>query len=203
MTHAIEPGAGFADPVFQSQTAFRAILAALSEPGTIHQLDADIETPEGLHPASAIVLLTLADYETPIWLAAAGQQGAAGGWLRFHAACPLTPEPADAAFAVLSGAAAEPKLAAFLPRQRPVPGSLDNASHRMRGARRRGGRRAFRPRHSRNAAHCAARPAGRFLERGRRQQRALSARRRSAAGRGQPHHGPAALDFGTRSGRQG
>lgn len=115
MTMPFNPGAGFADPVFQSQTAFRAILAALSEPGTIQSLDADIETPEGLHRASAVTLLTLADYETPVWLDSAGQKGAAGGWLRFHAACPLTPEPVDAAFAVLSGAAAEPKLAAFSP----------------------------------------------------------------------------------------
>lgn len=113
MQTPFNPGAGFADPVFASQTAFRAILSALSEPGTLHALDAGIEAPEGLQSASAVILLTLADYETPLWLAEAGREGAAGAWLRFHAAAPLTAQPADASFAVIGGAESAPKLADF------------------------------------------------------------------------------------------
>lgn len=106
-------GAGFADPVFQSQGAFRALLAALSEPGLACDIGVSVETPAGLDPATAVALLTLADYETPIWLPVALRDGAAGAWLRFHCGAALVDDPARAAFAVIDGTAAEPKLAAF------------------------------------------------------------------------------------------
>lgn len=112
-TAPFNPGAGFADPVFGAQAAFRAILSALSEPGTIHALDAGIKAPEGLQPASAVILLTLADYETPLWLDDAGRAGAAGAWLRFHAAAPLAAGTDSAAFAVIAGGGEAPKLADF------------------------------------------------------------------------------------------
>ena len=60
MTHSVAViGAGFADPVFQSQGAFRALLAALSEPGLACELGAAIVPPAGLEPATAVALLTL------------------------------------------------------------------------------------------------------------------------------------------------
>lgn len=106
-------GAGFADPVFQSQGAFRALLAALAEPGLLHDVGHAVEAPVGLEAATAVALLTLADYETPIWLPAALRDGPAGAWLRFHCGAALVDDPAKAAFAVIDGAATEPKLAAF------------------------------------------------------------------------------------------
>jgi alpha-D-ribose 1-methylphosphonate 5-triphosphate synthase subunit PhnH len=108
-------GPGFADPVFQSQGAFRALLAALAEPGTRQRLDGGITPPDGLQPATATALLTLADYETQIWLPPALRDGAAGAWLRFHCGAALTAEPDRAAFAVLDGGAPSPSLAAFHP----------------------------------------------------------------------------------------
>lgn len=104
---------GFSEPVFQSQAAFRALLAALSEPGTLQQVASEITPPEGLATATATALLTLADYETPVWLPEALRNGPAGAWLRFHCAAALVDDPAAAAFAVLDGAAGEPKLSAF------------------------------------------------------------------------------------------
>jgi len=106
-------GAGFSDPVFQSQGAFRALLAALSEPGLACDLGDAIVPPAGLEAATAVALLTLADYETPIWLPAALRDGPASAWLRFHCGAALVDDPARAAFAVIDGAATEPKLAAF------------------------------------------------------------------------------------------
>ncbi|MGE7470399.1 phosphonate C-P lyase system protein PhnH [Bosea sp. NPDC003192] len=106
-------GAGFADPVFQSQGAFRALLAALSEPGLACDIGISVEAPAGLEPATAVALLTLADYETPIWLPAALRDGPVGAWLRFHCGAALVDDPARAAFAVIDGVATEPKLAAF------------------------------------------------------------------------------------------
>jgi alpha-D-ribose 1-methylphosphonate 5-triphosphate synthase subunit PhnH len=104
---------GFSDPVFQSQAAFRALLAALSEPGTLQRVAADIAPPESLATATATALLALADYETPVWLPEALRDGAAAAWLRFHCGVALVDEPAKAAFAVLDGAASEPKLSDF------------------------------------------------------------------------------------------
>lgn len=106
-------GAGFADLVFQSQGVFRALLAAFSEPGLPRDVGHAVEAPAGLEPATAVALLTLADYETPIWLPAALRDGPAGAWLRFHCGAALVDDPAKAAFAVIDGAALEPKLAAF------------------------------------------------------------------------------------------
>lgn len=108
-------GAGFADPVFQSQAAFRGLLAALSEPGLVREVAAGFAAPAGLEPATAIALLTLADYETPIWLPADLRDGPAGAWLRFHCGAALVDNPAQAAFAVLNADAEAPALAAFHP----------------------------------------------------------------------------------------
>ncbi|MDP3258010.1 phosphonate C-P lyase system protein PhnH [Bosea sp. (in: a-proteobacteria)] len=106
-------GPGFSDPVFQSQGAFRALLAALAEPGTRQGVAGGITPPDGLHAATATALLTLADYETPIWLPSVLRDGAAGAWLRFHCGSVLVSEPGDAAFAVIDGATIDPALSAF------------------------------------------------------------------------------------------
>jgi alpha-D-ribose 1-methylphosphonate 5-triphosphate synthase subunit PhnH len=105
--------AGFAEPVFQSQGSFRALLAALSEPGTIQRLPEALMPPEGLQPATATALLTLADYETPIWLPRPLRDRAAGAWLRFHCGAALVEEPGRAAFAVIEGSSDSPLLSAF------------------------------------------------------------------------------------------
>jgi alpha-D-ribose 1-methylphosphonate 5-triphosphate synthase subunit PhnH len=107
--------AGFSRPVFQSQAAFRAVLAALAEPGTVQAVATDTPAPEGLSLAAATALLTLADYETPIYLPPALRDGPAGAWLRFHCGATLVAEPGGAMFAVLDGADEGPRLAAFSP----------------------------------------------------------------------------------------
>lgn len=104
---------GFSDPVFQSQAAFRALLAALSEPGTLQNVASEIAPPKGLTTATATALLTLADYETPVWLPEVLRNGPAGAWLRFHCAAAFVENPDEAAFAVIDGLADEPKLSAF------------------------------------------------------------------------------------------
>jgi alpha-D-ribose 1-methylphosphonate 5-triphosphate synthase subunit PhnH len=105
--------AGFADPVFEAQGAFRAILAALSEPGTIRDLTVPLAPPAGFAPATAIALLTLADFETPVHLAPALAGGEAGRWLTFHTGAPIVVEPGEAAFAVIEAGDGRPALSAF------------------------------------------------------------------------------------------
>lgn len=92
---------GFANPVLQSQRAFRIILAAMGEPGRWLELTDDLAPPAGLQVPAALVLLTLVDFDTPVWLPAVSRNGAAGSWLRFHCNCPLVATTAEAAFALI------------------------------------------------------------------------------------------------------
>jgi alpha-D-ribose 1-methylphosphonate 5-triphosphate synthase subunit PhnH len=58
--------------------------------------------------------LTLADYETPLWLdrVLAGAESVAA-FLRFHTGARLVSEPAEASFALISDVANAPPLSAF------------------------------------------------------------------------------------------
>lgn len=104
------PGRGFRDPVMDAQRCFRRILAAMAEPGTVHALDADIDAPPGLAPAAAILLLVLADHETPLWLEPG--HAAAAPFLCFHTGARLAELPVRARFAVVDASASVP-LTAF------------------------------------------------------------------------------------------
>lgn len=72
---------GFADPVADSQRCFRAVLDAMARPGTIRNVECPAPPPP-LCPASAAVLLTLVDHETPLWIDPAF--GGARDWAAFH-----------------------------------------------------------------------------------------------------------------------
>ena len=102
----------FADPVFQSQAAFRAILTAMSRPGGIVACGDGLAPPAPLSPAAAATLLTLADFETPLWLSGGYAGGEVGAWLKFHTGAPAAP-PARAAFALVDLAADPLDLTSF------------------------------------------------------------------------------------------
>jgi alpha-D-ribose 1-methylphosphonate 5-triphosphate synthase subunit PhnH len=107
-------GRGFDDPVLGSQRCFRAILSAMSEPGTIHLMNETIEAPAEVPPAAALLLLTLADQETPVWLAPRFTASVAP-FVRFHCGAPVVEAPSAARFALLDGRFAEPALDVFDP----------------------------------------------------------------------------------------
>lgn len=112
MSDAIE--AGFADLVLGAQSAFRAIMDALANPGTAQPLAFDAVPPAPLTAELAAVALTLLDHDTPVWLdPALAINEAAIGWLRFHTGAPLTANPADAAFAFATDAESLPLLSEF------------------------------------------------------------------------------------------
>ncbi len=113
MTVMQDLGAGFTEPVFGAQTAFRHVLDAMAHPGRLAILPADAETPEGLDDATTAVALTLFDFETRVWLDPALRGSEAARYLRFHCGCPLTEIPADAAFAIVSRPAEMPRLGDF------------------------------------------------------------------------------------------
>lgn len=72
--------AGFGDPVRDSQAAFRSVMDAMARPGRVHRVAGPDVPPLG--QATAAVLLTLADGETPLWLDAGASS--AWDWIAFH-----------------------------------------------------------------------------------------------------------------------
>jgi alpha-D-ribose 1-methylphosphonate 5-triphosphate synthase subunit PhnH len=89
---------GFADPVGEAQATFRAVLDAMSRPGRLHQVGEQLTAPAPLDSATAAVLLTLVDNETPLWLDPAAE--AARDWLAFHCGAVIIDTPTAAAFAL-------------------------------------------------------------------------------------------------------
>ena len=105
---------GCAEPVFEAQSAFRAIMEALSRPGLIQPLRADIVPPAPLPRGVAAVALTLCDHDTPVWLdPVLAASEAVAGWLRFHTGAPLVALPGDAQFALVAAPDLLPPLADF------------------------------------------------------------------------------------------
>ncbi len=104
MSH--ELSAGFADPVADAQSCFRAVLDAMARPGQVRTARG-VSAPAPLCAAAAAVLLTLADHETPLWLDPAADPARA--WIAFHTGAPIVPA-AQARFAI---ALSLPDLAAL------------------------------------------------------------------------------------------
>lgn len=95
MAAALKPG--FADPSADSARCFRVLLDAMSRPGLVQQIAADLPSAGRLNPASVMAALTLCDHESPVWLdAAAGEEAA--DYIRFHCGAPVTPDTSTAAF---------------------------------------------------------------------------------------------------------
>jgi len=95
---------GFSDPVFDSQASFRRVLNALARPGRIETVEASLTPPDGLGAAMAAFCLTVIDVDTPLWLDTPFRTPEIAGYLKFHCGCPVVDDPADAAFALATGA---------------------------------------------------------------------------------------------------
>ncbi|HET7884439.1 MAG TPA: phosphonate C-P lyase system protein PhnH [Acetobacteraceae bacterium] len=108
---------GFADPVHEAQATFRAVLDAMARPGTLHDVGDRLTPPAPLDQATAAVLLTLLDSETPLWLDPSAAR--AQDWLAFHCGATIG-DAAHAAFAV-AVAVSMPDLAIFPAGSHEVP----------------------------------------------------------------------------------
>ncbi|MDP1748535.1 MAG: phosphonate C-P lyase system protein PhnH [Reyranella sp.] len=97
-THDI--AAGFVDPPHESQRVFRGVLEAFAHPGRIVTVVDAPQPPRGLYRATAAFLLTLADRDTPLWLAPEFDTPEVGDFIRFHTGAPIVGGRAEAAFAV-------------------------------------------------------------------------------------------------------
>jgi len=88
---------GFADPVTDAQATFRALLAAMATPGSLHTAGMGLTPPAPLAPATASVLLTMVDGEAPLALDETTEPVRA--WIAFHCGAAFVPQ-AQARFAV-------------------------------------------------------------------------------------------------------
>jgi len=94
---------GFANPVFDAQAIFRAVMDGMARPGTIQPAKAATQPPQQLSSVAAAIALSLCDNDTPLWLDARLKQApAVASWLGFHAGAPMTDLPADAHFALVA-----------------------------------------------------------------------------------------------------
>jgi alpha-D-ribose 1-methylphosphonate 5-triphosphate synthase subunit PhnH len=89
--------AGFADPVHEAQSCFRAVLDAMSHPGRIAQVSG-VRAPSTICVAAGAILLTLVDHETPLWLDPNAEP--ARKWIEFHCGVPIVTKPDKCAFAL-------------------------------------------------------------------------------------------------------
>lgn len=104
-------GAGFADPVVDAQAAFRAILDALANPGTLQKLEGTSDGSGALGRDLVSTLLTLSDHDTTIWLSPALDVDAVKGFVGFHTGATVVSDPAKANFAFVALGDAMPELA--------------------------------------------------------------------------------------------
>jgi alpha-D-ribose 1-methylphosphonate 5-triphosphate synthase subunit PhnH len=101
------------DSAFASQAAFRAVMECFARPGEIRTLDG-VAAPAPLAPATAALIQSLADYETPIWLDhLLASVPAIADWIRFHTGARLVKEPRDAVFAIVGNPHDMPDFAQF------------------------------------------------------------------------------------------
>lgn len=91
---------GLADPAHDSQRLFRTVLEAFAHPGRIVSLGEAPAAPNPLSQATAAFLLTLADNETPLWLAPEFERSEVCDFVRFHIGAPLVERRSEALFAV-------------------------------------------------------------------------------------------------------
>lgn len=100
----------FPDPVHDGQRQFRRVLAAMAEPGTLHDSEAvPVPAEATIGPALWGTLLALCDLETRLWIAPGLEAGGLVEALGFHTGCRVTAVPEEADFALVTPATlAEP-----------------------------------------------------------------------------------------------
>jgi alpha-D-ribose 1-methylphosphonate 5-triphosphate synthase subunit PhnH len=111
--HASAYAGAFTDPVFQSQSVFRALMDAMARPGTIMPLGAAATPPPPLGAGAGAIALTLCDDGTPVWLTNALAQSSVPAWLSFHTSAPVTNVKPEARFVFIEAGGIVPGFDQF------------------------------------------------------------------------------------------
>lgn len=105
---------GFANPVYDAQVCFRAVMDALANPGSIQMLQATTQPPHPLTAELGAIAQTLFDHDTKVWLDRdLAASDAVREWLSFQTGLVLVPDIGDAQFALISDVAQMPPLDVF------------------------------------------------------------------------------------------
>jgi alpha-D-ribose 1-methylphosphonate 5-triphosphate synthase subunit PhnH len=108
------PAIAAADPAIASQAAFRAIMSAMAQPGTIWPLQGVTGAPKAMSPGLAGFAAAMIDHDTPVWLdATLSSTPDVADWLRFYTGARADSEPAKADFALIGDPSAMPPFDAF------------------------------------------------------------------------------------------
>ena len=108
------PAAAFPAPVLASQAVFRALMDAFARPGVVRPLAPAAGPPPPLSATAAAVVLSLVDYESPVWLdAALSRSERVPDWIRLQTGARITGDPRRAAFAFVTEPACLPAFDAF------------------------------------------------------------------------------------------
>lgn len=101
------------DPAYESQASFRALMDCMARPGESRTLKS-VDAPAPFALATAALIKSLADYETPLWLDPTfAAEKKVADWIRFHTGAPIVRDPDEAALALIADAATMPPLAQF------------------------------------------------------------------------------------------
>ena len=113
-TPAISISPAFRDVPREAQAVFRTVVEAMAHPGRIFPLIAGFAPPRPLTLGAAAIMLTLADFETPVWLdRVLSENPAVREFLRFHTGARFAADPVDASFALIGDPAGAPPLDVF------------------------------------------------------------------------------------------
>lgn len=105
---------GFSDAVMESQEVFRTVMDAMAQPGTIKSINVSMEPPAPLSSTMAAIACTLVDADSAIWLdAKLASHPEVKNWLAFQTGAPITPDAADASFALVHDLEKMPSFESF------------------------------------------------------------------------------------------
>jgi alpha-D-ribose 1-methylphosphonate 5-triphosphate synthase subunit PhnH len=111
---AVAPALSPALPDAECQRVFRQAMVAMASPGRILTCDVRLAPPAPLLATTAALLLTLCDFETPLWLdRPLAESAEVASFLRFHTGAALVTRPSDCALAVIADPLRMPALNSF------------------------------------------------------------------------------------------
>jgi alpha-D-ribose 1-methylphosphonate 5-triphosphate synthase subunit PhnH len=106
---------GLTDSARDQQSVFRQVMWALACPGEVREIAAAVPPPPTpLTAGAAAIAVTLADFETPVWLdAGLAASPDVADYLRFHTGAPIVTDPRRASFALVASGLTLPPFEDF------------------------------------------------------------------------------------------
>ena len=104
---------GFAEPIFDSQSTFKAVMDAMARPGTVREIKAAATPPSPMGTAAGAIALALCDHDTLVYLTPAMIEAGVQAWLAFHSGALVTGERSECAFAFVEAGVPPPPLSTF------------------------------------------------------------------------------------------